>query len=393
MSRSALPKVAIVGPVPPFRSGIAQHTSALAQALARRCQVKILSFKRQYPAWLFPGASDRDPEAAPLEWPETHYLVDSLNPFTWRQALLAIDAFRPDLVLIPWWTVFWAPTVWYLARGCRRRGLPVRLLCHNVLDHESVGWKAWLTRLTLRQAPSFLVHSKAEGDRLATLVPGARITSHPHPLYDSYPQPTHELPRRADLELLFFGLVRPYKGLDVLIEAMGLTAPASIHLSVVGEFWQGRAEIEARIGELGLQDRIELVPRYVSDQEAADYFARADVVVLPYTSVTTSGVIALAYHYGKPVIASRIGGLPDLVRHGETGLLVPPKSAPALAEAIGAFTAERAAQMEGAIRDLTRSMTWDHLAACLLEPMDAGADQLRKRPATPLSSKRAANTA
>ena len=368
-SQSASPsRVAVVGPVPPYRGGIAQHTAHLAEALAERAEVLLLSFARQYPAWLYPGSSDRDPAAqAPLR-PAPEFLLDPLNPLSWRRALARIERYLPDLVLLPWWTVFWAPCFWFLARGCRLRGLPVRLLCHNVLDHEAAAWKTWLTCALFRQVDSFLVHSRAEARRLTELIGGAEIRVHPHPLYDGFPDPIETLPRRADLELLFFGLVRPYKGLPQLIEAMGRLRDLSVQLSVVGEFWEGQEAVEKAVRAKGLDERVELVPRYVTAQEAADRFARADAVVLPYLSVTASGVVALAYRYGKPVIASRLDGLAELVRDGETGALVPPGDPTVLAEAIRGFSAARARAMRPAIASLTRGMTWDSLARCLLQP-------------------------
>ena len=360
-------RIALIGPVPPFRSGIAQHTASLAEALDERAEVLLLSFTRQYPAWLYPGESDRDPEAAPHERPAPEFLLDPLDPLSWSRAMGRIEAFGAELVILPWWTVYFAPMTWALARACRRRNIPLRLFCHNVLDHEAAGWKALLTRAVFRQAGGFAVHTRAEAGRLARLCPGAQILQHPHPLYDRFPPASQALPRRAVLELLFFGLVRPYKGLPVLLEAMSLLdQAASVRLTVVGEFWSGREEAEQQIKALGLGDKVELVARYVSDAEAADHFARADAVVLPYLSVTGSGVVANAFHYGKPVIASAIGGLAEAVVEGETGFLVPPGDAGALARAIGDLTAEKAAAMAPAIRHRCRNMTWAHLANSLL---------------------------
>ena len=144
--------------------------------------------------------------------------------------------------------------------------------------------------------------------------------------------------------------MRPYKGLDVLIDALGLMQDKSIHLTVVGEFWGGRKEIEGQIQQLELQNRVELVPRYVTDQETAEYFARADVLVLPYRSATGSGVLGIAYYYRKPVIVSRVGGLADMVEENQTGLIVAPGSPEALAEAIASITAEDATRMAPSTR-------------------------------------------
>ncbi|MGB8273750.1 MAG: glycosyltransferase [Alphaproteobacteria bacterium] len=365
-------RVVFIGPVPPFRGGIAQHSAMLCRELARRCDLLVISFSRQYPLWLFPGESDRDPTQAPFAAADTRFLIDSLNPMTWRKAAAAIRDHGADLVILPWWTVFWAPCFAYLARRCRKAGIPVRLLCHNVVDHEAAAWKSLLSRAVLSQASSFLVHTRNDERRLKALFPGVPVIVHPHPVYSQFPPPAAGLPRRAGFELLFFGLVRPYKGLDILIEAMGRLADRDVHLTVVGEFWSGRAEAEARIRALGLEDRVELVPRYVTDQEAAAYFARADAVVLPYRSATGSGVVSLAYRYDKPVIVTRVGGLPDAVEEGETGLIVPPESPAALAEAISRMTSERAAAMAPAIGRLKATMTWEALAEASLRADGAG---------------------
>ena len=104
----AEPRVTIIGPILPYRGGIAQHTTMLHRALRERCDLLTISFKRQYPAWLFPGESDLDPAYQGYEEPGVDYCIDSINPLTWRKAVTAISAFEPQAVIIPWWTVYWA---------------------------------------------------------------------------------------------------------------------------------------------------------------------------------------------------------------------------------------------------------------------------------------------
>ncbi|MEJ2033783.1 MAG: glycosyltransferase [Deltaproteobacteria bacterium] len=168
------------------------------------------------------------------------------------------------------------------------------------------------------------------------------------------------------MEGLFYGFVRPYKGLDLLIEAMGKTAD-DVYLTVAGEFWEGEERVRERIRALSLGERVELRPRYHSEEETAELFARSDVVVLPYRSATGSGVVPLAYSYDKPVIVTRVGGLPDVVHHGETGRVVAPENIDALAEAIKSMTRIEAVAMAPAIRALKGSMTWTSLASALLD--------------------------
>jgi len=324
-----------------------------------------ISFNRQYPSLIFPGESDRDPAYEGHKEPDAEYLIDSLNPLTWRKAVRRVLDFQADIVVLPWWTVYWAFCFGYLARTLRRHGLVVVFLCHNVVEHESARWKTRLTRWVLRQASRFVVHTREDEANLRHLIPGAKVRVQPHPIFDQFPEPKNEWPKRRALELLFYGFVRPYKGLDLLVEAMAQTTD-DVYLTIAGEFWDGEEQIRERIHTLGLSDRVELRPRYHTGEETAELFARCDVVVLPYRTATGSGVVPIAYHYNKPVIVSRVGGLPDVVHDGETGRLVEPGNARSLADAINDMTKTKAEAMSPAIQAMKRSMTWTALAIALL---------------------------
>lgn len=366
------PRIALVGPLPPFRSGIAQHTLMLSKALFERSDLLVISMIRQYPRWLFPGQSDVDPDSQRIEAPHVHYLIDSLNPLTWARAFQALIGHRPQAVIIPWWTIYWAPCTLYLARRLKQAGIPIQFLCHNVIDHEAKDWKRVLTSMVLRQGVTFLVQSSGEEECLRSLVPGSRVAVHPHPVFTQYPEPARELPRRAAREFLFFGLVRPYKGLDVLLHALALMSDEDVMLTVAGEFWQPMAPTLALMENLGITRRVELIPRYIDAQDAADLFHRADAVIMPYRSATGSGVIGVAYRYGKPVIASRVSGLAELVDENATGMLVSPESPRLLAEALVAMTAERARAMAPDVAKYAAKLSWDSLAETTLHAITEG---------------------
>lgn len=363
------PKVLIVGPVLPFRGGIAQHTTLLLRAFAEMADARAFSFTRQYPSMIFPGESDRDPAFEGHEEPLTTYLIDSVNPLTWRRAARRALRWRPDLVVLPWWHVYWAPGFGYLARRLRRAGIPVVFLCHNVVEHETAGWKRDITRRVLALGSGYVVHTDIDEKNLLELLPDARTRKHPHPTYDQFPAAVGSLPREHALELLFFGFVRPYKGLDLLLEALALVDPAvDYRLTVAGEFWKGAEETRALIESLGISERVELVSRYLTEEEAAEYFDRAHAVVLPYRDATGSGVVALAYHYDKPVVVTRVGGLPDVVDHGQTGLVVDPDSPEALARAINRLAnTDLDAMAELVERYKAEHLTWEGLARAVLD--------------------------
>lgn len=363
------PNVLLIGPVLPFRGGIAQHTTMLLRAFAEFADARAISFTRQYPGWLFPGESDRDPAFEGHVEPLTDYAIDSVNPLTWRSAAKRAIAMKPDLVVLPWWQIYWAPSFSYIARRLRAARIPVVFLCHNVVEHETAGWKRSLTRRVLALGTGYVVHTQIDEKNLRELLPGARPVKHPHPAYDQFPAAKGALPREHALELLFFGFVRHYKGLDVLLRALALLGPdVDARLTVAGEFWKGSEETEALIASLGIAERVELVSRYLTEEEVAEYFARAHAVVLPYRDATGSGVVAVAYHYDKPVIVTRVGGLPDVVDHGETGLVVDSESPEALARAIKRLAGtDLEAMSELVHRYKAEKLTWGGLARAVLE--------------------------
>lgn len=367
-SHEPLKQPVVVGPVLPFRGGIAQHTTMLARAIRSESGGSIVSFKRLFPRSLYPGASDRDPQLSTHQEAGTEYFIDSINPVSWRRGVEAIARKKPAFVIFPWWTFFLGPCFSYMASALRRRNIDVVFLCHNVSDHEDRAWKRFIARTVLRQGSRFVVHTNADRQRLQALLPGAEIALHPHPIYEHFPPPARTPPRRAERELLFYGFVRPYKGLDVLVEALGLLRDESVFLTIAGEFWEGHTELSRRAEALGITRQLEIRPRYHSDAESAELFARADVVVLPYLSATGSGVIPLAYRYGCPVIASRVGGIPDVVADGSTGWLVESGNAVALAETIRRVPVPVPGEMRRAIARFCKTLTWQSLAHIIIDP-------------------------
>lgn len=360
-----LSRIALVGPVRPFRGGIAQYTTQLHRALAPRCVLRTISYRRQYPGWLYPGKSDREPGQSDYREPGVDYFLDSLDPLSWLRATRLIAANGPSLALFDWWTLFWAPATALMARGLRRRGVRVVFLCHNLFDHDAGLFKRKVAELLLAQADGYLVHSAEQAALLQSVSPGKPVVTHPIPPYDQFPPSSIQLPKRGRLELLFFGFIRPYKGLDVLIEALATLKDPQVHLTVVGEPWCPSVELRKRIEATGARN-VELHLDYVDDQTAANFFARADLVVLPYLSASGSAVAAMALHYDCPILATRTGGFPDVIDEGKTGFLVAPGSSEQLANCLRDLTREGLASLEPDIRAAKDRFTWSSLATTLI---------------------------
>lgn len=336
-------RVVVIGPVYPYRGGIAHYTTMLVRLLSQRHTVLVISFKRQYPAWLYPGRSDKDPSQAPLRV-EAEYLLDPLDPLTWWQTGRRIVQWKPDLVVIQWWVTFWAPVIAMVSNLCRRVQLPLLFVVHNVLPHESHWWDRFVTKLALQQGDHFIVHALHEYNSLLAFVPQASVTVCSMPAFNisAGPMPPQvdsrkqlTLPPSAPV-LLFFGLVREYKGLHYLLEAMPTVQAVlpDVRLLIAGEFWENKRLYLMQIERLEITPSVLIVDRYISNEDLPTYFSAADVLVVPYVHVSQSAVVSLALTFGMPIITTRIGGLPKVVEEGETGLLVDPGNALDLAQAI-----------------------------------------------------------
>lgn len=362
-------KAAILGPTYPHRGGIAHYTTLLARALFARHTLSIVSFSRLYPGFLFPGTTQLDESAdriLPPVPPEA--ILDSMNPVSWIRAGARLRALQPDFLVVPWWHPYFGPSLGTAARrsGCRAR----IFLCHNVAPHEGTPVDRVLTAYGLGAADAFMVHARSEAEKLRPLAKGRPVRVHPHPSYEIFSQgaPSREEARRAlDLDgrvILFFGYVRPYKGLEDLLRALTLARPdAWDRLVVVGEFYDPPERYRPLLSDPKLHDRVRVVNRYVPNEEVARYFAAADVVALPYREATGSGIAQVAFGAGVPVIATRTGGLEDVVEEGVSGLLVPTRDPAALARAIERFFDERMGErLRGGVQAARRRFSWDALA-------------------------------
>jgi glycosyltransferase involved in cell wall biosynthesis len=363
-------KIAIVGPSHPFRGGIAHHTTLLFRHLRDRHDVRFWAFRRQYPMWLYPAATDRDPSARPLAEPGVELALDSMNPLTWLGVARRVRRFAPDALILPWWIAFWAPQFWTIVRAAKAgTRTQVLFICHNVVEHEPSRLRLALTRAALRSGDRFLVHSDEDRRNLERLVPGARIVRGVLPSFGEVagaPRSRAEARARLGIErderiLLFFGFVRPYKGLRYLVEAMpGVIERAKARLVVAGEFWKDKQTYLDRIAELGVGDRITLLDRYLPNEEVADVFAAADLVVQPYETATQSAVTQMAFDLGRPVLVTEVGGLPESVRHGVTGYVVPPANPEAIVSAVADFFENgRGPAMEAAVETDRDRFSWN----------------------------------
>jgi glycosyltransferase involved in cell wall biosynthesis len=370
-------RICVVGPTYPYRGGIAHYTTLLVRHLREAGHwTRLYSFTRQYPRWLFPGKTDRDPSETPLRV-EAEYVLDPVNPLTWWSLCRRVRQDAPDALLLQWWVPYWTPSLTFISRWIKRNtNIKIIYVCHNVVPHDGGGFlDRRLAMTVLRQGDSFIVHSEQDRYRLLALMPQATVIKRYLPTYAEVAGTnagagSQELRRELGIPaerrvLLFFGFVRPYKGLEYLLQALPLVRrELNAHLLVVGEFWSPLEFYQRYADEFGVAEAVTFVNRYVPNEELRPYFDLSEVVVLPYISATQSAVVQLAFGFGKPVITTRVGGLHEAVSDGVNGLIVPPQDERALADAIGRyFREDMAGRLSQAIaqKQVKQQFSWKEL--------------------------------
>lgn len=363
-------KIAIVGPVYPFRAGIAHCTTRLAQELEKDYEVVLISFSRQFPKRFYPGGSDRDETLRDQTPPNARFVLDVLSPRSWVRTGRMLRDENVEAMILVWWIWVWALPYLTLIRMARTR---VLLQCHNVSDKEPAWWKTALTNRMLRRANWILVHAATEQEevrrRIGSRVLVGRTFLPAHDMGDVVPErgvARTWLKISAPNVALFFGHVRPFKGLDIALEAWK-QLKSDVLLLVAGEIWWKEEERYRKLAE-PLGDRVRFETRFIPDAEIADYFAAADVVLAPYRREAQSGVVMTSFHFGRPVIATNVGGIPEVVEDGVNGLLVPSEDPAALAGAVDRFfTASSRPAMEQAAARTAARHSWPEYAAGVRE--------------------------
>jgi glycosyltransferase involved in cell wall biosynthesis len=360
----------IIGPAHPLRGGLASFDERLARAFqVEGNKVIIYTFSLQYPGFLFPGTTQFSSEPAPKDI-DIRVRINSINPFNWIRVGRELKKLNPSLVVVRYWLPFMGPclgTILRVVRGLKN----TRVVCiaDNIIPHEKRPGDKAFTRYFIKPVDGFVTMSRKVLADLRTFdhrKPAAFVS---HPLYDNFgePVPKEEARRffgipREDRIILFFGFIRPYKGLDILLRAMAEPAlrDTGTRLLVAGEFYDDSKPYLELIRQLDLGDKVILKTEFIPDSQVRYYLCAADLVVQPYRNATQSGVTPLAFHFDKPMVVTRVGALPDMVPEGKVGLVCEPEPASLATTIQRFFTMPEAPFIEG-IREEKKKYTWQRL--------------------------------
>ncbi len=323
-------KIVIIGSAFPLRGGgLATFNERLAKAfLQEGHQVRIETFSLQYPSFLFPGKTQYSEEAPP-ENLNIHVGVNSINPINWLSVGQRIKKEKPDLVILRYWIPFIAPSLGSIARIIKKnKHSKIVAIADNIIPHEKRPGDALLSNYFVNSVDAFVTMSQTVMEDLEKFDQNKPKKFNPHPLYDNFGPIIEKKLARKQLNLnietkyiLFFGFIRDYKGLDLLLQAMTNKEikTQNIKLIIAGEFYSNEDKYKKYIAEHHLTNQLELHTDFIPNTEVGKYFCAADLIVQPYKTATQSGVTQVGYHFEKPMIVTRVGGLPEIILHNKTG--------------------------------------------------------------------------
>lgn len=360
-------KVCIIGPAYPLRGGLATFDELFCRAfIAQGHECEIVSYSLQYPGFLFPGTTQYDTSGIEPEGIRIHTLINSVNPLSWIRTAKFIIAQKPDFVVFRFWIPFMAPALGSIARRLKKHGISVLAITDNVIPHEKFPAKNILANYFIKGCDGFVTMSKAVMKDLEKFTDTPHRKYLLHPLYTSFGEKLDKKAARRTLGLpghekivLFFGLIRAYKGLDLLIDAFReLKDQPDIRLVIAGEFYKDKQLYLDQIEQYGLKEQVILHGKFIPNEAVKQYFSAADLVALPYRDATQSGVTQVSFHFEVPTLVTNVGGLSEVIPDKKAGYVVEP-SGKAIAEAIrDYFTNNRMAAFTEGMKNEKKKYDW-----------------------------------
>lgn len=372
-------EITILGTLPPIK-GMSDVCLNQIRYLQKEVRVTFINFNTIYPELLYPGGTKDYSDSFILpQYPHAtvNKIIDWYNPLTWIKAGLSI---KGNIMLFHWWTSYLFPV--YLVILLIAKLKKVILVCeiHNVVGHETGFIDRWFIWIIMKLSDFFIVHSMGNKQKLIRMfrIDQNKITVIPMGVLSNFGDKIVtklrariklKIPKNAKV-VLYFGYIRKYKGVDVLIKAFKDVKEAIPHaiLMIVGVNWLDWKPLQNLIERYHLEKNILINLTYIPNDEVKYYYSACDTTVFPYRNYEAQcgpGLIALAF--GKPLIVSQTGGLPELVKSKE--VVLPPGDYHVLARTIIKVLKENKfrKKLEQESKDLAKVYSWENYAHSLVK--------------------------
>ena len=376
-------KIVLIAQVENWRGGIQQYSQNYAEALVEKSETSIIGYHSYFPLWLYPGEKDQITEQH-RKWKKDVPVYNILKYYSlfsvYKAFKLIQKKINADVVDIQWCTTFHAPILIPLIFFLKRFSKVVTVLTvHNVLPHETRFFDKPLCNIIYRIPDRLVVHSEGMKNDLMNIfgISSEKISIIPHGICIDYQKiisretAKKELGIKEKHVILFFGLIRKYKGLEHLLAAFKkIRDEFDVSLLIAGDFVEGKDKYDKIILESGIDNVTYIRAGYIKDEDVPLFFAAADFLVQPYINFTgQSGIVPTAYYYSKPVIATNVGGLPEIVINGKTGLIIEPKQTDQLVDAIRLYLQQPEKIEEygsNGKKFLEENLSWDGIVSTML---------------------------
>lgn len=362
-------QIALISVAPPYRGGISKHTSILVEKLSINHSVDVINYSRQYPDFLFPGKTQYLDDKSEIK--NSYRWIDSINPLTWFSTGNRLAKKKYDLIIFRFWNPFFAPALGVIAGILKKKSPKTKLmsLSDNILPHEKTPLGDFLTTYLFQKLDGHVVQSSQTENELQEVVENPIYEKRLHPIYTNFPKKIDKITARKKLGLsakniiLYFGIIRDYKGFDIILNAIAELKDSGLdfHLLAGGECYGNDEKYTQLISNLGISDYITWHNKYIPDSEVSNYFSAADVVALPYRTASQSGVTQMAYSYDLPVIVTKVGGLPEIVDEGQSGFTIEPNNPTELANVLETHLKnDTFLRMEDYIKTFKQKFSWEY---------------------------------
>ncbi len=377
METNGKKKIILLGTAHPFRGGLASYNERLAlEFIKEGHDVEIFTFTVQYPNFLFPGKSQFSEEPAPKNL-IIKRKVNSVNPFNWLKVGNEIKRLKPDILIFKFWLPFMGPCFGTIARRVKKnRHTKIITVLDNVIPHEHRFGDKMFTRYFLKPIDAFISMSKSVADDLNLFDQKKPRDFNPHPLFDNFGEAISKEKAKEILGLdpnsryiLFFGIIRDYKGLDLLLEAFEKlpSRNKNVKLLVAGEYYSNEEKYKQLIADLKIENDVKVVNEFIKDSEVVRYFCAADIVAQPYKNATQSGVTQIGYHFETPMLVTNVGGLPEMIPDGKVGYVVEPNPDSISKALEDFFNTDKETLFRENLKVEKQKYLWDKLTAKILK--------------------------
>ncbi|MFH1827607.1 MAG: glycosyltransferase family 4 protein [bacterium] len=366
--------VTLIGTLPPIK-GISGYCIEQASSLSKKVVVEFINFKSIYPEFLYPGGTKEFDSEFTIRADRKLQIRNILtwyNPFSWLKAGLTL---KGQIVHINWWTYYLFPIFFTILIFAKLRRKKIIVTIHNVVSHESGKIDIFCSKIIYGLADHLLVHSSRNKKSLVQKfkINKDKITEIPYGILTVYNRKkiTKQRARKYfnlnknQKVVLYFGTIRKYKGIDILIKAFSEVKKQvkNVKLLIAGECWTNWNTYDKLIKGLNLERNVIERIKFIPTSEVKYFFTAADLLVLPYSyfeSQTAVGILGLTFN--KAMVVTNVGGLPELIKNKDC--IVEPKNPNELAKAIVKVLKNEKIQkeLEKDSSDLVKKYSWDKIA-------------------------------